>query len=185
MEDEVERHKVCKTSRSWSIFNYWLIATDATQMLSSTIKWQFLEGRVFRTSDKCEYGLLLLLFLIQLKVRLFLWVGDFFFLMKFGFDRPPFHAVTSHHDFMYQISFNFLPYSFLMFSNSFFQMHYIKKKKSFLIDFKYLFKVWASQVCQKNWVILTLELIYFIYLFVKGIEWINFQEIVVSFEVWG
>ena len=58
---------------------YSVIATDATQMLSSTIKWQFLEGRVFKTSDKCEYCLLLLLLLIQLRVRLFLWVGDLFF----------------------------------------------------------------------------------------------------------
>ena len=73
--------KDTKFVKQVEVDQYSVIVTDATQMLSSTIKWQFLEGkgRVFRTSDKCEYCLLLLLFLIQLRIRLFLWVGDFFF----------------------------------------------------------------------------------------------------------
>jgi hypothetical protein len=43
------RLKDTKFAKQVEADQYSIIATDATQMLSSTIKWQFLEGRVFRT----------------------------------------------------------------------------------------------------------------------------------------
>jgi hypothetical protein len=72
------RLKDTKFVKQVEVDQYSVIVTDATQMLSSTIKWQFLE-EFSKPLINVSIVFFFFFFFIQLRVRLFLWVGDFFF----------------------------------------------------------------------------------------------------------